>query len=316
MDNLKIDIERGKQVAKILFDKFNSDEGIFGKNIMPEDLLWGSDLSETGVKKKSYEHLMFITMVVSIDYQRDADKLWQAGRNTIDDAETKWLFSPKIVKDKPIDEIMTAMKKHRLSQKYGKDAEIWKRVSGSFVRHYDSDPRNLIKECEYDAMKLFNKKYDIRFKKDFPFLSGNKIFPLWIRMLHDNLGIKLKNLEKMPIPVDVHIARATFTTGCLKGEYRGSISDMSPKIDEAWKKIIEKVDHPKLKYALQMDESLWHLSKNGCVSRKGGNFCPKRRQCPVGELCIGGHVHVSAKGIKVSTGEIHEKTSLDNFMFK
>jgi len=119
-------------------------------------------------------------------------------------------------------------------------------------------------------------------------------------MLHDNVGIKLKNLEKMPIPVDVHITRATFTTGCLKGEYTGTITDVSPKIDEAWKKIIPEIKHPKLKYALQMDECLWHLSKYGCTSRKR-DFCPKRKQCPVGKLCIGGHVHVSATGIKVST---------------
>jgi len=114
-------------------------------------------------------------------------------------------------------------------------------------------------------------------------------------MLQDNVGIKLKNLKKMPIPVDVHIARATFTTGWLKGEYTGTITDVSPKIDEAWKKII-----PKLKHALQMDECLWHLSKQGCTSRKG-DFCPRRRECPVGEFCIGGHVHVSSKGIKVRT---------------
>lgn len=301
MDNLKIDIENGKRVARILFDKFNSEEGIFGHNIMPEDLLWGSDLSGIEVKRGSYDHMMFITMVVSIDYMRDADKLWQAGRETMEDEDTKWLFSPEIVKDKPIEKIITAMKKHKLSQKHNRDADIWKRVSESFVRLYNLDPRNLIEECEFDAMKLFERKYDIRFKKDFPSLSGDKIFPLWIRMLHDNVGIRLKNLEKMPIPVDVHIARATFTTGCLKGEYKGSITDVSPRIDEAWKKIIPEIKHPKLKYALQMDECLWHLSKYGCTSRKG-DFCPKRRECLVGELCIGGHVHVSAKGIKISTG--------------
>ena len=216
-----------------MFDRFNSEEGIFGHNIMPEDLLWGSDLSGIKVNKGSYEHMMFITMVVSIDYMRDADKLWQAGRETMEDNETRWLFSPEMVKDRSIDEIIAAMKKHKLSQKHNRDADIWKRVSESFARLYNSDPRNFLEKCEWDATKLFEKKYDIRFKRDFPSLSGDKIFPLWIRMLHDNVGIRLKNLEKMPIPVDVHIARATFTTGCLKGVYTGSIADVSPKIDEA-----------------------------------------------------------------------------------
>jgi hypothetical protein len=313
MNGLKIDVEKGKRIAVILFDRFNSEKGIFGHNIMPEDLLWGSDLSGIEVRRGSYEHLIFITMVVSIDYMRDADKLWQAGRETMEDMETNWLFSPEIVKNKTLDEIIPAMKKHRLSQKHKKDAGIWKRVSVSFSNIYNSDPRKLLEECDYDAVKIFEKKYDIRFKHDFPSLSGNKIFLLWLRMLHDNVAIELNNLERISIPVDVHIARATFTTGCLKGEYRGSIVDISPKIDEAWKTIIAGVSHPKLKYALQMDECLWPLSKYGCKSRKG-NFCPRSRDCPVGEFCIGGTVHVSAKGIEVNTGKNHEKKPLYNFV--
>lgn len=129
MNGLKIDVEKGKKVAVILFDRFNSDEGIFGKNVMPEDLMWGPDLEGIGVKRDSYEYLMFITMVVSIDYMRDADKLWAAGRRTMEDPETRWLFGPASVKEKPIDEVTPAMKKHKLSQKHGRDARIWKTVS-------------------------------------------------------------------------------------------------------------------------------------------------------------------------------------------
>lgn len=300
MNKLKIDSEKGKKAAAILFDGFNSDEGIFGLNVMPEDILWGSELLESKVQKGSYEHVLFITMVVSIDYMRNADKLWAAGRKTKEDQETRWLFDPRIVREKSVEEVKRAMKVHGLSQKHNRDAAIWKRVSESFVIIYGSDPRNLIKECGFDAMKIFNKKFDGRFKKDFPSLSGNKIFPLWIRMLHDNLGIELKNLDKIPIPVDVHIARATFTIGCLKGEYEGSIADISPRIDEAWKTVIGSLVHPRLKYALQMDEALWHLSKYGCKFRKG-DICEKKNCCPIGFLCVSGNVHVSAKGIKIST---------------
>jgi len=315
MNNLEIDSEKGKQVAIILFDKFNSNEGIFGQNGMPEDILWGSDLSDMGHKIGSDEHLLFITMTVSIDYQRDADKLWKAGRETMGDKETKWLFSPDIVKNKSINEIIFAMKKYGLSQKHKKDAWIWKSVSESFANIYHSDPKNLIRECDYDAIKIFNNKFDIRFKQKFPFFSGDKIFPLWIRMLHDNIGFELKNLEKIPIPVDVHIARSTFTTGCLVGEYTGTISDIAPKIDEAWKSVMSKVKHPKLTYRLQLDEPLWNLSKNGCTHRRG-NICPKKKQCPVGEFCVDNYVSVSSKIIKVTSKIIHEKSSLDNFMLK
>jgi hypothetical protein len=88
---LMINPETGKEVALTLFRKFNSAEGIFGHHTMPGDLLphCGSDLAASGVERGSYEHLMFVTLVVSIDYQRDADQLWAAGRKTFEDSRTR-----------------------------------------------------------------------------------------------------------------------------------------------------------------------------------------------------------------------------------
>jgi hypothetical protein len=302
MYGLTINLESTKEVAVILYEKFNSNEGIFGHNVMPEDLLprWGSELSSSGITRGSYEHLMFITLVVSIDYQRNADQLWEAGRRTFEDERTRWLFIPKESINKSFAEIISAMKVYKLAKKPEKDAWIWSTVSKSFFEAYNSDPMNLIKEHDCDALKLFNKKFDPKFKRRFPFLSGNKIFPLWIRMLHDNVGINLKNLDKIPIPVDIHVARASFTIGCLTGKYTGTISDISPKIDEAWKSVLELVNHPKLKYRLQLDEPLWHLSRFGCKFRTG-NFCPKKIRCPVNQFCVSGIVQISPTRIKIDT---------------
>jgi len=86
-------------------------------------------------------------------------------------------------------------------------------------------------------LEIFNKKFDLRFKQLFPYFSGDKIFPLWIRMLYDNVEIKLQNIDKIPIPVDVHIARATFTTGCLTGNYEGTIPKVFPKLMKHGKKL-------------------------------------------------------------------------------
>jgi len=314
---LIIDPEKGKEVAVILFEKFNSSEGIFGHNVMPEDLLptWGSDLTVSGVNRGSYEHLMFITLVVSIDYQRNADQLWEAGRKTFEDKRTRWLFYPKDLVNRTFDEIVETMRIHRLSKKPRKDAEIWLKVSKSIFEIYDSNPLNIIKECDYDALKVYNKKFDQKFKRSFPYFSGDKIFPLWIRMLHDNVGIELTNLDKIPIPVDVHVARATFTTGCLKGRYIGTISNIAPKINDAWDKTIALVQHTKLRYKLQMDEPLWHLSKYGCTFRKD-DFCLKRTKCPVSRFCVKGIVRVSAEKVEVDTGDRSDEKPLNSFMFR
>jgi hypothetical protein len=51
----------------------------------------------------------------------------------------------------------------------------------------------------------------LRRRSDFPHLMGEKIAPLWIRMLRDNIGIELSGHEDVPIPVDVHLLRASKT---------------------------------------------------------------------------------------------------------
>lgn len=305
----------GKQVALILFRKFNSSEGIFGHHTMPEDLLprWGSDLTASGVERGSYEHLMFVTLVVSIDYQRDADQLWAAGRKTFEDGGTRWLFYPEKLATRH-ENVKAALQAHKLSKKPTKDAEIWLKVSKSFLEKYNSNPLNMITECDYDAVEIYQKKFDPKFKISFPYFSGNKIFPLWIRMLYDNLRLPLRNIDQIPIPVDVHIARATFATGCLTGEYRGTISEAGSKIDESWKTSMGLLKDDDLKYRLQLDEPLWHLSRFGCTFRKD-NTCQMRSRCPVSQFCVEGIVKVSATKVEIKTGQrsATNALSLDDF---
>ena len=74
---LPADMKRARNLAIKLFTAFSvSGEGIFGRTVMPED-----ELPE-GVIRGSLEHLLFITLTVTIDYQRDAHELWQIARDT------------------------------------------------------------------------------------------------------------------------------------------------------------------------------------------------------------------------------------------
>ena len=64
---MKLHSERGREVASILFTAFQTS-GIHGQTEMPEDI------PPAGVAESSLEHLLFITLTVSIDYQRDSGK--------------------------------------------------------------------------------------------------------------------------------------------------------------------------------------------------------------------------------------------------
>jgi len=302
MKNLTKDIRKAKQVAKILHSKFNSQEGIFGHNTMPEDLKpntikWGSEISGAS----QYEYLMFITMVVSIDYMRDANKLWESGRRTFDDTSTKWLFFPKEIVKHNIEDVKKSMQKYKLSKRPNKDTKIWFKVAESLNNFYDGNPLNIVKEVNFDASKISNKKFDPTFKERFPYFAGRKIFPLWIRMLKDNININMKNLDKVPLPVDVHVSRSTFTTGALKGEYNGNINnEIYNLIYEVWRAAINQLNDSNLTYALQLDEPLWHLSKYGCSKRKE-LICPKQGDCPVGRFCVSGDIKITSGNISIKT---------------
>ncbi|MGV8150080.1 MAG: DUF6884 domain-containing protein, partial [Alkaliphilus sp.] len=142
--------------------------------------------------------------------------------------------------------------------------------------------------------KLMKSKY----KSSFPYLSGKKILPLWIRMMHDVVGIELKGIEETPIPVDIHVARATFCIGGLKGKYKGNIQEIFNKIDNVWKDACDSLPY----YRLQLDEPLWHLSKHGCTNRYE-HYCNSSKNCPVSQYCISGKVYVSANKVEINTHE-------------
>jgi len=289
--NLFQKAKRAFKAGKKLKEAFEAGPGIFGHTEMPE-----TDPPE-GVKEGSYEHIMFITMTVSIDYMRDAEQLWEASRKTFEDEKTNWIFYPDKVVKRGKEELKDAMKKYDLSRKPNKDSKkIWFPIAKTFTK-YGGDPTNLFEECNYDAKKLY-KKVKGPLKGRFPYLSGSKILPTWIRILFDQAGIEFKNMNEIPIPVDRHIARSTFTLGALQGRYSGSISDVKSLINDVWKTACEGTEY----YPLQFDEMLWRLSKEGCSQRENQS-CSLKHKCPAGNFCVDGKVSVSSTEVVIDTGD-------------
>jgi hypothetical protein len=301
---LNMDPNRGRQLADLLFHKF-LNEGIHGRTDMPEDE------PPEGVTRGSLEHLCFITFTVAIDYMRDAPTLWNNSRLTFSDPETKYLFYPKKLEQTSFDKVLKDMQKHSLSKKPDRDANIWLTIGTTFSRKWGGDPLNFIERCNWDTIKILehlNKdKHDSKGKdlSDFPNLRGPKIGPLWIRMLRDNVGLtKLINLDKVPMPIDIHIARATMTTGVLRGHYRGDLTKLFPEIRLVWSDSIKGLSikgRPMI--VLDIDEPLWHLSKYGCSGNrnKQTGLCSVHNRCEAKDFCIQGKVSVENKLVEIDT---------------
>jgi hypothetical protein len=289
-----IDSERGKKVAELLYNAFSSD-GIHGRTDMPEDI------TPNNVVRGSLDHILFITLTVSIDYQRDAPSLWARSRKTFNDQETRYLFDPQMLHETPFEKIVEDMNKYGLSQKHQRDAQIWYTIGDTFHKKWNGDPLNLLKKCQWDSLQILHrlkndKHYDYgRSVYDFPNLRGPKIGPLWLRMLRDNIGItQLLNLNKVPIPVDIHIARATLTTGIVRGSFTGRFEDLYEQVRKAWFESVKELSiNNRSMIALDVDEPLWHLSKYGCSFRdKETGYCPLLNRCEAREFCIKGKINI------------------------
>jgi hypothetical protein len=298
-----MDAARGKGAAALLHQSF-STTGILGHTEMPEDIL------PSGVAKSSLDHLLFITLTVSIDYQRDAAALWEASRKTFEDAQTRYLFSPQAMHETPRAKIIDDMQKYRLSQKPRKDADIWRTVGTTFHKKWIGDPRNFLDDCRWDAPTVLRRLkgdshlFNQRAVADYPYLRGDKIGPLWLRMLRDNVGIStLRNLEDVPIPVDIHVARATLAEGVVRGQFEGGLASLFGYIRKAWFDSVRGLavgDRPMI--ALDVDEPLWHLSRYGCTNRdKATGECPHFSRCEMRDFCIPGKVVIANGTVEVDT---------------
>ncbi len=224
---------RGNKIAELLYHVFRN-QGIHGRNDMPEDIL-----AKT-IVRGSLDHLLFITQTVSIDYQRDANKLWEISRMIFEDHNTRYLFNPSDLHNTPMNKIILDMQKYGLSKKPIKDAKIWRTVALSFFKKWEGDPLRFLEDCDWDGPEILNRlkkdnhAYNNLMVIDFPYLRGDKIGPLWLRMLRDNVGLSnLKKLDKIPIPVDIHIARASLAVGIVRGKGSWSLNVIFEKIREA-----------------------------------------------------------------------------------
>ena len=298
-----LDTNKGKEAAPLLYERF-ATTGIHGKKVSPEDEL------PSGIAKGFLNHILFLTLTVSIDYQRDANALWRNSRRTFEDPETRYLFDPASLHQTPYKKVREDLHRHGLSQKPNRDAHIWRTVGVTFYKQWGGDPRNLLAACGWDAATVLNRlkesehAWNGRRVIDYPYLRGDKIGPLWLRMLWDNAGLtKLQNLEKVPIPVDIHVARATLALGVVHGQFSGRLDDVFTFIRKAW---FESVTGLKIgdrdMIALDVDEPLWHLSKDGCRKRDPETGeCPVNGTCEAKEFCTDGGIRISKSEVQLQT---------------
>jgi len=100
--------ERTSKIIEILLDwYYNKHDKLFTNAELPE-----SKIHHT-IIKGSDEHLLWITMTVTINYQRNAKQLWQAGQDTWNDDQTRWVYYPSSVIEKDFETLQKTLQKYK-----------------------------------------------------------------------------------------------------------------------------------------------------------------------------------------------------------
>ncbi len=172
--NLVIDGYRAAKVGRALLDAYGSTAGFFGQRPMPEEEM------PNGVVKGSLEHLVFLTLTESIDYQRDAVEFWRVAKLAYEEPSTRFLFDPRLVHEATVKDTEAALQRFGMSKKPKKDAWIWRTVAVTFHKKCCGDPRNFLADCNNDALTVLERlatdthPWGGRLALDFPYLRGSQ----------------------------------------------------------------------------------------------------------------------------------------------
>ncbi len=231
----------------ILIEAFK--RGDLGKTIMPEDS------HPRFLKNELEDKIAYFTLPMALNYQRNSYDLWEAALKTYNDKSTKFIFEIKNIKKKKRREIQKALLKHKLALQPNKHTDTWISITKAVEKNWGSFSY-LIKETQGDFLTLKNQ-IQIKHKKEFPYLSGPKIFNYWAFILDTYCGLHLKNRDKIEIAPDTHIIKCSIKLGIIT-EKEGSELKRED-ISEKWRTALNKsgID------PIDMHSPLWFWSRNG-----------------------------------------------------
>ena len=268
MSTLVIDSERAAEAGKLLIDAMHNG-GIFGFTATPQSK------PPISLPEDLEARVRFITFSVQLDYLRDSTRLYDAGRATYDDERTRWLYDPYEVANASYVRVTRALKTYGLSQREGRDADVWMHNAKRLVDNYDGSVLNLLDTGDWNGPKILR----LVGKDGFMSLSGPKVGPLWIRMINSDIPNKMQDLVDVPIPVDRHIGNSSFAIGAIIGGRNGlDLEHITHPVQKVWQEAGRLGGF----MSLDLDIPLWHLGRVGCSKPK----CAQSDECPVRTLCM------------------------------
>jgi hypothetical protein len=219
---------------------------LLGNTAMPEDF---------HPKLLSNENnLVYFTLPMSLNYQRNSYKLWESAMRTYDDDETKDVFSLGNISQMSFENLQKKLLKYKVALQPVRHTQNWKTI-GSFIFNNWGSIENLLSDSDYDFLKL-QSLVQGNFKKQFPYLSGPKIFHYWCYILNQYCNVNLLNSDRIEIAPDTHVIQASVKLGIITKEESKSFS--RDEISSIWRKLLADIEIK----PIDVHSPLWFWSRN------------------------------------------------------
>ena len=116
---------------------------------------------------------------------------------------------------------------------------IWKKICETIENKLDGDIRNLFTANDYSVKKI--KEYIQNNKKDFPYISGNKICNYWLYVLEQYTDIEFVDRENITVAPDTHVIQASQKLGIITEE-EAALSNVQMLTAKRWEELLEGKD--------------------------------------------------------------------------
>lgn len=238
-------------ILKNVYALYNMwQKGELGGETMPED-------ANPNLPKGSLENLYYFTLPMALNYQRNSYKMWESALATYNDKTTRFVFNPKKVLEANFETVKNALTKYKLALQPTKQTEIWVNLCKTFTTLFNGNLFKLFEICNYDVNQI-REYVQVAHKKQFPYLSGNKICNYWLFVLINYARLNYKNREALTVAPDTHVVKASLKLGLITEEEFNS-AKVQQIVISRWNELLagEKI------CPIDIHTALWLWSRNG-----------------------------------------------------
>ncbi|MCP4551779.1 MAG: hypothetical protein GY834_07010 [Bacteroidetes bacterium] len=255
MSNLLFENKWTEPNQDVIISKLNNliklhKQGILGGEIMPED-------ANPGLPLDCKDNFHFFTLPMALNYQRNSYKLWPAATRTYNNPENKALFDPKEVSKMPTEKLREQLVRNKIALQPNKHVEIWQKICITLTDYFDGDIRNLFIETD-GRVGLIKEIVQVKRKKGFPYLSGEKICNYWLYVMEQYTSTLLKERERINVAPDTHVIQSSFKLGLINPEYRDK-PNVRNMISDKWTEVLNGSDL----LPIDIHTPLWLWSRSG-----------------------------------------------------